>query len=542
MSQACHSTPQIEMIIIFILINELTDTGIILLIFNQELFHLKFTKYYLTRSTCYLLSAVVLIKFISLSCLLLGVGYLSPSWMTFIRIILSNDVETNPGDFVNNFFTFCNWNLNSLAKDDFYRVKLLEAHNSIHNYDFISICETSLNDTVYLPDEMLENYTFMSCNSPSNTRRGGVGLFYKNDLPVKIRTDLSFEESIVIEVVFGRKNVFLTVIYKSPSYCHGTPEFELFLNNIEALYENIKKDNPFAVFFAGDFNGHSQLWWNDGDTNAEGKEIEQLTSQMGLNQLLEVPTHFEPNKNPSCIDLIFTDQPNCVIESGTRPSLGNYCHHQIIYCRMNFQIPPTPSYESKIWHFGRANIPLIRRSITNFPWSEVLNGNSDTNWQAKTFTEIILNIMTNFIPNETIIVKPRNPPWITKPIKTMLNKQSRLFQNFKKHGYRADDKSRLDIFRQECKKAIDNSREMYLKQMGLNLADPNTDKIAYWKIMNKVMNKYKAPKIPPILSHNKFIINCKQKANVFANFFSLQCKPMINECFTKFYTSNHLEA
>ena len=106
--------------------------------------------------------------------------------MTFIRIILSNDVETNPVYFVNNFFTFCNWNLNSLAKDDCYRVKLLEAHNSIHNYDFISICETSLNDTVDLPDEMLGNYTFVSCNSPSNTRRGGVGLFYKNDLPVQI--------------------------------------------------------------------------------------------------------------------------------------------------------------------------------------------------------------------------------------------------------------------------------------------------------------------------------------------------------------------
>ena len=83
---------------------------------------------------------------------------------------------------------------NSLAKDDFYRVKLLEAHNSIHNYDFISICETSLNDTVDLPDEMLENYTFVPCNSPSNTIRGDVGVFYKNDLPVKIRTDLSFEE------------------------------------------------------------------------------------------------------------------------------------------------------------------------------------------------------------------------------------------------------------------------------------------------------------------------------------------------------------
>ena len=53
---------------------------------------------------------------------------------------------------------------------------------------------------------------------------------------------------------------------------------------------------------------------------------------------------------------------------------------------------------------------------------DVLNENPDPNWQAKTFTEILLNIVTNFIPNETITVKPRNPPWITEPRKTMLNK------------------------------------------------------------------------------------------------------------------------
>ena len=132
---------------------------------------------------------------------------------------------------------------------------------------------------------MLEIYNFVSCNNPSNTRRG-VNLFHKNDLPIKIKSDLSFDESIVAEVVFGRKNIFSTVIYKRPSYCEGSPQFELFLNNFETLYENVKKNNPFAVFFAGDFNGYSQLWRSDGDTTAEGTAIEQLTSQLGLNQLL----------------------------------------------------------------------------------------------------------------------------------------------------------------------------------------------------------------------------------------------------------------
>ena len=84
------------------------------------------------------------------------------------------------------------WNVNSTAKDDFQRVHLIEAHNSIFNYDLISICETSLNDTIRLPDILLNDYTFVHSNNPTNTRHGGVGLFYKKSLPIKFRNDLSF--------------------------------------------------------------------------------------------------------------------------------------------------------------------------------------------------------------------------------------------------------------------------------------------------------------------------------------------------------------
>ena len=54
----------------------------------------------------------------------------------------------NPGPYCENNFKFMNWNVNSLAKDNFQRVRLMEAHNAIVNYDLISICETSLNSPV----------------------------------------------------------------------------------------------------------------------------------------------------------------------------------------------------------------------------------------------------------------------------------------------------------------------------------------------------------------------------------------------------------
>ena len=44
------------------------------------------------------------------------------------------------------------------------------------------------------------------------------------------------------------------------------------------------------------------------------------------------------------------------------------------------------------------------------------------------------------------------------------------------------------------------------------------------------MDKYKAPKIHPLLINNKFIINCKEKAVEFASFFGSQCKPILNDC------------
>ena len=65
---------------------------------------------------------------------------------------------------------------------------------------------------------------------------------------------------------------------------------------------------------------HSQMWWSEGNSTPEGVVIDDLFTSLGLHQLICEPTNFEPNKKPSCIDLIVTDQPNLVLDSGTRLS------------------------------------------------------------------------------------------------------------------------------------------------------------------------------------------------------------------------------
>ena len=119
------------------------------------------------------------------------------------------------------------------------------------------------------------------------------------------------------------KKIFFTVLYRSTAFNHTSIEFQTFLTNSRNLYLKIKAESLFATFFTDDFNAHSLLWWPDDDTNHEGLEIENLITSLGLSQIISEPTNFEPNKNPSCIDIIITDQPNLVLDCGTRASLDS---------------------------------------------------------------------------------------------------------------------------------------------------------------------------------------------------------------------------
>ena len=73
----------------------------------------------------------------------------------------------------------------------------------------------------------------------------------------------------------------------------------------------------------------------------------------------------------------------------------------------------------------------------------------------KTFIDTFGNIMSNFITYGTKISISRDPPWITKPLKTMPNRKNRLFNNYKRHGYKAEDKVRFDAFRIEFQQAVE---------------------------------------------------------------------------------------
>ena len=149
-------------------------------------------------------------------------------WLEFRTILLSGDIEINPGA---ETFDFCTWNLNSINAHDFLRVSLIEAYNSVYNYDIIGIFETHLDSSV---DKALDGFTFIQDNHPRNVKRGGVGLYIKDSFPSKNRSDLvTLPECIMYEIQLNRKKYFFAVIYRSPS--QGPEEFDNFTISFELM-------------------------------------------------------------------------------------------------------------------------------------------------------------------------------------------------------------------------------------------------------------------------------------------------------------------
>ena len=48
------------------------------------------------------------------------------------------------------------------------------------------------------------------------------------------------------------------------------------------------------------------------------------------------------------------------------------------------------------------------------------SSNKNVNEKVDTFNKAILNILSNFIPHETITCDDRDPPWFNKKIKSLI--------------------------------------------------------------------------------------------------------------------------
>ena len=164
-------------------------------------------------------------------------------------LLLSGDIETSPCPHTDNCLKFFHWNLNSLCARDNIKISLIEAYNSIHRFDVIALSESMLNSSISNEDIFIEGFSkeIYRNDHPSNTKKGGVCLYFREGLPIKRRTDLELvQEMIVTEITIARKKIFFITVYRSPS--QNSEQFEHFIASLQMTLNQIQREKPQSLF------------------------------------------------------------------------------------------------------------------------------------------------------------------------------------------------------------------------------------------------------------------------------------------------------
>ena len=157
------------------------------------------------------------------------------------------------------------------------------------------------------------------------------------------------------------------------------------------------------------------------------------------------------------------------------------------------------------------------------------------------FNRTIKNILSNYIPHEIFICDDRDAPWINNRVKELLNeKNNDTFQCYLHSNklcylqcYLHSNKDpklfdKVEYLQNELKSLIEANKEKYYSRISKRMMNPLTSTKTYWSILKSFLNNKKIPCIPPLFHQNRYITKCKDKAELFNNFFANQCSLINN--------------
>ena len=113
------------------------------------------------------------------------------------------------------------------------KLSLLSAYNTLHKFDVIWISETYLDRSADNDALSIDGYNIIRADHPHNQKRGGVCIYFKDQLKLKQIITPNFSQCILCEISMRNKTGYIVVTYHSPS--QTVSEFANFLQNFEKL-------------------------------------------------------------------------------------------------------------------------------------------------------------------------------------------------------------------------------------------------------------------------------------------------------------------
>ena len=408
-------------------------------------------------------------------------------------LLLSGDIETNPGDTTGDL-TICHINAQSILN----KLELIAVE--LGDFDIITVSETWLGQSISSTEIMLPGYQ-EPIRLDRNRQGGGVAIYFKNSVPFVERNDLTVQN---VEAVWGEVNLCNRKVLIGSFYIH--PRFRKW-ELVELSVEQALQSCPNIVLL-GDFNQNML------DTR-KNQNILSIMDTYDLHQLIDTPTGITAN-SASIIDLILTtDSLNCTDKGVIDPFCSDHC---AVHFSTNFMSTKQHSYKRKIWQYEKANYNLYREKLRESNWDM---NNLTIDDQVKKISENILHSAEFSIPNKEVTIRPKDQPWIHNEIRKAIRHRKRLHKTAKRTNNPVDW-ANFRQARNHVISLIHNSKLNYFNKLAENLQRGNISSKNWWKIAKRFISSNKKEDIPLLIKDNVHYCNPDEKANVINQYFTEQ--------------------
>ena len=159
--------------------------------------------------------------------------------------------------------SICYWNLNSISAHKLIKFSRLYTYISINKINVIWLSETYLDSRISSGNDNLElpAYNLVRADNPTNSKRGGVCIYYHNFLPLKVIDIQILNECISFEIRISTKLCSFLCLYRSPSQTQDI--FETFADNFELTFDSVINKNQFLIVALDDFSAKTTNWYKN---------------------------------------------------------------------------------------------------------------------------------------------------------------------------------------------------------------------------------------------------------------------------------------
>lgn len=309
-------------------------------------------------------------------------------------------------------------------------------------------------------------------------RGGGVAIYYKTNLNIKIHTleQKQALEQLWITFKIKQETYGLGVVYRAPS--QNVSEA---LNILESTISDIlpEVDN---IIITGDLNINM--------FNLAANSTMQLMSFMDtfkLTQVINEPTRIT-NYSSTLIDVMLINSNKLVLKQGCR-DMHDLTDHRLIFCQLNVKITKCNTKFYTFRNFKNFNYNSFLADLFLVHW-DLIYQIENVNDKIKYLNENIIKLFDIHAPITTIKVSKPKAPWLTDVIKIMIKTRNKLLADFKK--YKTDDLwNQYKQMRNYVTNAVRQEKKAYL-EFSHNRGIRET-----WKALDTLnINSHKHPSLP----------------------------------------------